>query len=292
MTKKKNSPLKKGKNDPVGARSQHIKSLEKMIDESSLSIGEVKTLLNSKSPTMHRTIRHDFGKNHIKFMVVSDQHFGSKYTNLKAHDASVQASKKESVDLVFMPGDILEGMSGRDGHIYELSHLGATKQLNLAEDLLKQYDMPLMGITGNHDDWYKTKNNGGLIVGKELERRVPNFTFMGEYFGIYKLTDGVNIHLTHRGNSAYALSYSGQKRINSLQGGTKPNIILNGHLHKSLYMFYRNIQFIESGTLQAQTPFLAMKGSDAHVGFWIIDAWYNSRGVTRFKPEWVPIYKK
>jgi hypothetical protein len=85
-------------------------------------------------------------------------------------------------------------------------------------------------------------------------------------------------------------SYSGQKRINSITGGNKPNLWFNGHLHKALYMEYRNIHFFESGTLESQTDFMAMKGSPAHVGFWLVDIYHNKQGVNQVRSSWFPYY--
>ena len=85
-------------------------------------------------------------------------------------------------------------------------------------------------------------------------------------------------------------SYSGQKRINSIHGGQKPSIWFNGHLHKALYMEYRNIHFFESGTLQQQTDFMAMKGSPAHVGFWMLDVYHNKKGINQVRSSWFPYY--
>jgi hypothetical protein len=42
--------------------------------------------------------------------------------------------------------------------------------------------------------------------------------------------------------------------------------------------------------MQNQTEFMAMKGSPAHVGFWILDVCFSKDGVKRFKSEWIPEY--
>jgi UDP-2,3-diacylglucosamine pyrophosphatase LpxH len=181
-------------------------------------------------------------------------------------------------------------MSNRDGHIYELETIGVSNQINQAANLLSASPVPLFFTTGNHDEWSKNKANQGHLVGQDLESRISHATFLGEYTANIKFSDNVTMRLTHEGATAYALSYSGQKRINALEGGTKPSIIMNGHLHKLLYMNYRNIHYFEAGTLQSQTPFMAMKGSPSMVGFWLLDVYHNKKGITQLKQTAFPYY--
>jgi predicted phosphodiesterase len=267
------------------------KSLERLIKQSNLTEGELRRLLQHNRHVPQKVSKHTFGDAHFRVGVVSDPHIGSKYFNLVAFEASVRKFKSDNVDMVLCPGDIIEGMSGRDGHVYELTHIGYSAQLDYACELLKQYGKPFYFTTGNHDEWAKKKANGGLLIGPEIEKRVKDTHFLGEYDATMQL-NGVRIDLMHRGNTAYALSYPGQKLINAIEGGNKPEIIFNGHLHKSVYMFYRNIHFFESGTLQNQSEFMRMKGSPAMVGFWVVDIWANKSSITGLQPVWHPIYLK
>lgn len=267
------------------------KQLGKLLSNCELTDKELEIILKSKRKGKKKTKRFSLGNGHMRFLVVSDQHYGSSYSSETAHNASVQVAKDSSVDGILFPGDFIEGMSNREGHIYELEDVGVSAQLTKAVSRLNDYgDIPKYGITGNHDDWSKKKSDQGFEVGPYLEDHVNAFEFLGEYDGELWLNDKVKIALTHRGNTAYALSYSLQKRINALEGGTKPSILLNGHIHKAFYMPYRNIHAMESGTLQRQTPFMAMKGSPAMVGFWEIDICFNKYEVTAFTPTWYPIY--
>lgn len=265
--------------------------LEKLLRKTPLTDAELKQILLSSKPRPSIKYHHDFGKKKIKLGLVSDLHIGHKMFDYKAFDKSVKVFNREKVDLIISPGEIIEGMSGRDGHIYELKHVGYTAQMNEAVKLLKRYKAPFHFITGNHDAWGKNKGNAGYEVGPELERRLPNSKFLGEMQARVDLGNHTYLDLTHRGNTAYALSYPLQKLINALEGGSKPDILCNGHLHKSLYLFYRNIHALESGTLERQTEFMKMKGSPAMVGFWILDISLRDKGgVERFKPTWYPQY--
>jgi predicted phosphodiesterase len=134
------------------------------------------------------------------------------------------------------------------------------------------------------------KGNQGVDVGRMLESGLENATKIGDMVADVILANGIRFRLSHEGSSAYALSYSGQKRINSLEGGTKPNIIMNGHLHKSMYMMYRNIHYFEAGSMQRQTPFMAMKGSPAMLGYWVLDLAVNNGQLKELTQKWRPFY--
>jgi hypothetical protein len=80
--------------------------------------------------------------------------------------------------------------------------------------------------------------------------------------------------------------------MDSMSGGEKPNILINGHHHKMMYLFYRNIHAFEAGTTCAQTPWMKGKRIAAHVGGWIIEVHVNDEGtITRCNSEFFPFYK-
>jgi len=243
-----------------------------------------------KPEKVRRSFDHFYGSSSIKIGVVSDLHCGSAFFNYEAFENSIKTFTKEKVEAIYIPGDIIEGMSNRDGHIYELEKIGTTNQINHACELLKQYKQPIFFTTGNHDEWAKNKANQGVLVGPTVENKVKGATFLGEYTARVNLSPTVEMRLTHEGASAYALSYSLQKRINALSGGDKPAIILNGHLHKAIALFYRNIYAYECATMQNQTPFMQMKGSPAMVGYYVLNIQHNKKGVNEIDTKFYPYY--
>jgi predicted phosphodiesterase len=236
------------------------------------------------------TFDHFYNEKHTKVLVMSDTHIGSKYFREDIFQDLLKIIKKEKPDAVYHSGDIIEGMSNREGHIYELSIMGTSNQATKAIELFKQIEKPLFFTTGNHDEWSKVKSNQGYLLGQDLEKSIPNSKFLGEYTADIKFSEQVTMRLTHEGASAYALSYSGQKRVNAIEGGTKPAIIINGHIHKLLYMYYRNIHYFEAGCLQDQTPFMRMKGTPAMKGFWLLDIYHNKNGITKLRQTAYPYY--
>lgn len=188
----------------------------------------------------------------------------------------------------------LEGMSGRPGHIYELAQIGATAQLKYASELFScaPDGMHFYLIDGNHDQWFKEKNNAGLVAGEELAHRNKNVTFLGEWEADIEMGKDVLMRLYHAcDGTAYADSYKLQKLIESFTGGQKPNIVLSGHYHKQVAIFRRNVFGFECGTLCGQSRFMRGKKIPAHMGFGIIEFWVASKGgIERLRHEFVPYY--
>lgn len=265
--------------------------LVNILNKHNLSENEINNIINHlKHPyKKYKEYTYYTTKSNLKIGVISDTHIGSSYFNKSVLEHSIKTFDKENVELILHSGDIIEGMSNREGHIYDLKHLGTSAQIDYAVELLKKYKQPLYFITGNHDEWAKKKSNQGVLVGELLEQKLENATFLGEYSADIKLKN-ITIRLTHEGNNAYALSYSLQKRINSITGGNKPDILINGHLHKAIYLFYRNIHAIEAGTLQEQTPFMRDKGSPAMLGYWVIEIGISKKGLNDFTPKFYPFY--
>lgn len=259
----------------------------------SLGITETEAILALKSARASKPKHPQLTGKHNKFKYgyISDTHIGHKTFDEALFDYAASRFKQEKVDFILHPGDHLEGMSGRPGHIYELSEIGFEQQFERALKLYKRLPAQIYGIDGNHDQWYYQKNNGGVIVGKELERQLPNFTHLGEWEGDLAV-DKIRIKLFHANDgTAYAHSYKLQKLIESFSGGEKPHIVHSGHYHKFLYMFLRNVHGFESGTLAGQSIFMRGKKLAAHKGFGINTVEYNSGGISSLRQEFVPAYE-
>lgn len=259
----------------------------------SLSDTERRILLKQLGGTDRSSImrhRHHYPKDHARFGYFSDPHVGHKEFREDLWVKMMRTFKKEGIDTVYCAGDLMESMSGRPGHIYELNKLGFSAQADYLEELISAFpDINIHGIDGNHDEWYVNKNNAGLIVGEEMARRCENYNFLGQMEADVELAPNVRIKLYHgRDGTAYAQSYKMQKLIESFTGGDKPSIVLSGHYHKHLTMWNRNVFGVECGTLCGQTPFMRGKKLPAHMGFGMMDIHYNRKGVQRVDHTWFP----
>lgn len=267
----------------------------KSVNKRGLTSGELERVLKSvenKAPEQKVAFSDYFGSKE-KIGIISDSHIGHKEFDEPFWNHMVRVMKKEDVSRIYHVGDILEGMSGRDGHVYELSEVGFSQQIQKAEHLfnkLRQFD--IFGINGNHDLWYQKKNNGGVNVSQELANRVENYNHCGDMEANIKIKRNKTMKLFHAGDgTAYAISYKMQKLMESFTGGEKPEVLLQGHYHKALYMFNRNIHGLDSGTLCGQTLWMRSKKIPAHKGFWIVDIELGKGGIGSFKPAFYPGYK-
>ena len=272
-----------------------VKDIEKIVEKYGLTANELDRVLGShknEAPKKSQLFK-DYFENHTKIGIFSDCHIGHEMFDEPFFEHMVRTFKKEGVEKIYQVGDILEGMSGRDGQIYELSEIGYSNQMKKAVkmfDMLK--DFQVYGIDGNHDGWYQKKNNGGVIVGEELEEKVKHYFNLGQMEADVEMRPGVTMKLYHAGDgTAYAVSYKMQKLMESFTGGEKPNIVLSGHYHKALYMFNRNIHGLEAGTMCGQTSWMRGKKIPAHKGFWVVDIALGKGGVGKFAPAFYPGYK-
>src|SRR3989338_5743784 len=282
----------------VGASDQDLKRLEKLLHKHNMSPAELEAILKSGRYKPSQVEKLDFGTNvkKIRYGYFSDAHIGHKKFHEDLWDLMVRTFKSASVQFIVDTGDHLEGMSGRPGHIYELNQMGYQQQMEYAAELYNQLQVKVFGIDGNHDQWYFKKNDGGAIVGADLEKRVKLFKHLGQDEGDLELAPGIILKLFHPNDgSAYAISYKLQKLVESFSGGEKPAIVHQGHYHKAMYMFTRNVHAFESGTLCGQSSFMRGKKLPAHMGFGVVDVWINpkgpKKGVTRLQHEWIPYYE-
>lgn len=239
-----------------------------------------------------KRFKHSFGSKHIKFGYFSDPHIGHEKFSEELWDKMISFFKREGIDTVYSPGDIVEGMSGRPGHIYELVDIGFQAQVEHSAELIRACPFHIFSILGNHDLWFKQKGDMGANIGDALEARCKNFTCLGEWEADVVLANNVVMKLFHANDgSSYAISYKIQKLIESFTGGEKPSMVLSGHYHKQIQVFLRNVFGFECGTLCGQSIFMRGKKLAAHMGFGVIEIWVNGTGIERLRHEFIPHFE-
>jgi len=230
----------------------------------------------------------NFSGDCVTIGVISDTHIGSIYTDNSHIYRAFAEFDKEKVDFIVHSGDVTEGLSNRQGHIYELSAIGYDQQKELAIKILKSSPAQMYMIDGNHDRWY-IKGSGALIV-KDIAKEIDAI-YLGSDEGDISLGLSATLKLWHgEDGNTYAISYRMQKIVESLTGGTKPHILIAGHVHKMMYNFLRHIHCVGSGSIQMQSKWMRGKRLEAHTGFWVIKAWVNETGVGKFQCTWYPLY--
>lgn len=226
----------------------------------------------------------------IRVGAITDTHIGSVDFHEERLYQAFEEFRKAKVDFIAHAGDVLEGMSNRPGHIYELTHLGYEKQKEYAVSLFSEWtDTDIFAISGNHDRWYVKSAGANALA--DISKEVKNFHFLGHDEGEISLKGKAVLRLWHgEDGSSYALSYRLQKILESLTGGEKPNAMIVGHVHKYVDIFERHVHCTSIGCIQSQTRWMRSKRISAHPGFAIIDYYVNDSGICSKTSTWNPFY--
>ena len=255
--------------------------------------GEVFQLSKNMKPEVKEIVKEWNGCKHIRIGVVSDTHIGNVCTQMTFLRELYEKFDALGIKDVYHCGDISDGWyPNRSDQIYELFAHGADRQVKyICENYPRIEGMTTHFITGNHD--YTFVRNTGYNIGPSIQMMRPDMKYLGHNNVKVWLTPNCDMEINHPADGAsYAMSYSIQKYIDSMSGGNKPKILLNGHHHKFLTMFYRNIHAIEVPCTEAQTPFMKSKRLAAHTGGLVLNIDVNEEGtIERFGVELIPLYK-
>jgi hypothetical protein len=183
--------------------------------------------------------------------------------------------ESQGVTTVLHAGNWIDGDARFNRH--DLVAHGVEEQCQLlAETYPQRKGITTYAVWGDdHEGWYAQREgidvggyNEGIMRRNGREDWV-NLGFMEAYIPLKNANTGKQsmLSLVHPGGgSAYALSYSIQKIIESLEGGEKPAVGIYGHYHKLMSANIRNVWAMQSGCCQDQTPFMRKQRIEAHVG--------------------------
>lgn len=236
----------------------------------------------------------------IRFGIVSDSHLCSKYARLDLLETMFDIFEQRGIHRVFSCGNDIDGerrFNKNDIHIH-----GMGNQVRYwAENWPKRTGITTEFICGDdHEGWYV--QDQGIDIGWVMEMTArekygrTDLRYLGymEHDVIFESPEGGKtvVRLQHPGGgSAYALSYTPQKIVESLTGGDKPHVLFLGHYHKHGHFFIRNIHTILCGCFQDQSPFMRKKRLAAHLGGYIIELQQAPDGsVLRIQVEFVPFF--
>lgn len=244
--------------------------------------GEIVKLNKPKEPGV---IQIPAKNGEVKFLALSDIHFGSKWDNPHLVDYAYNLAAKENVDFITNSGDIFEGdfKGKRPDHIYQVKALGL-EQLDYVTKHYPKSDIPTYYITGNHESTFV--KTCGADMGKLLANNRPDLTYLGHDLGDIQVGK-LKIRLRHgSGGGAYAKGYKLQKYCETLPLSDIPNIILQGHFHYSAYFKNRDIHCFNVPSLQGYTPYAKSLGLPQELGFWLITCDLDSKGnIVSITPE-------
>lgn len=148
-----------------------------------------------------RVHRIKFAGKKVRFGFLADTHIGSRDFHEEYLLSAFDEYKRQGIQFICHAGDVTEGMSHRQGHVYELSHIGYSEQKKYAIELFGKAPCKVYAIDGNHDRWY-IKSNGAIIV-KDIADALgaDRFEFLGHDEGRIKI-NGVEVRLFHGEDSS------------------------------------------------------------------------------------------
>ena len=252
-----------------------------------------------QSPVIINT-KDYFGDDWLRFGIVADTHLVSKYERLDVLNALYDVFQKEGIKTVLHGGNWIDGEARFNK--YDIIVSGVENQIKyFIENYPKREGIVTKIISGDdHEGWYVQRE--GLNIGKVMQDRArqagrKDLIDLGymERDLVFKKGNGKStIRVMHAGGgTTYAISYTSQKYVESLQGGEKPAFAIVGHFHKYDHSYLREVNIVQPGATQDQTPFMRKKRIQSMVGGCIIEIKQDNRGVfIRNRVEWMPFYDK
>lgn len=228
----------------------------------------------------------------FKFGIVSDTHLCSTEERLDELHTFYKICQKVGIDTILHAGDLVSGTNLYRGQENEIHTFGFKRQ---SEYVIKNYPnlecIKTYFITGNHDlDYWK---RAGVDIGEIIASKRPDMIYLGQDRADIIISN-VKIRLFHPGGgTAYADSYHLQRTIASLEAGHKPQILIMGHYHRTLYLFDRNVHGFLAGTFEGQTTFQLRKRINPMVGGWTVEcrlAEDERNSVVAITPCWIPFF--
>ena len=232
--------------------------------------------------------------NTFRFGAFGDLHAASKYTRWDVREDLIRRSEDFEAQAIFDTGNWIDGE--KSFNRYDIETAGMDAQIKLLAKYYPKTKLHTYAVTGaDHEGWYVKSE--GIDVGRYCEsvmrdegHKWTNLGYMQADIVLRNAKSGATsiMRVMHPGGgSSYALSYRPQKIIESMEGGEKPAVLLLGHYHKIDFGLVRNVWYVQTGCQQDQTPFMAQKAIEAHIGGFLIEMEQDPRtgAIISFTPQ-------
>lgn len=211
----------------------------------------------------------------ITLGLVGDTHLACKEERLSELHTQYDLFAAEGITQVLHAGNIVDGYVPRinGGSVFETSIDGQCQYA--IDNYPARKGITTYFITGDdHEGWWMKEgfNFGAYLNYLAKDQGRADLQYIGHVEADVEIRApgvkrGTMLKIQHPGGgSAYARSYTGQKQVESFEGGEKPSILVQGHYHVSNYMNDRNIHVIGLPGFQDQTIFARKKRLRMEVG--------------------------
>lgn len=239
--------------------------------------------------------------NTFRFGAFGDLHAASKYTRWDVREDLHKRAVEAKAQCIFDTGNWIDGE--KSFNRYDLEAVGLDAQCQMLAKRYPVTDIPTYAVTGrDHEGWYVQSE--GIDVGRYCESIMrdaghtwTNLGYMQADIVLRNANSGASsvLRVMHPGGgTGYALSYRPQKIIESMEGGEKPAVLLMGHYHKLDAGLVRNVWYVQTACGQDQTPFMAQKAIEAHVGGVIVNMEQcpETGAIIRFNPDLIRYFNR
>jgi UDP-2,3-diacylglucosamine pyrophosphatase LpxH len=233
------------------------------------------------------------------FAALGDVHVGSKYFRRESLLDFIRIAYARGVRTFLQVGDLLDG--GYRFLFWEQHQRGFDEQVAEAIRVLPQLPGAVYHfIEGNHDQ--SLGDTSGLNVGEAI---VNAFRAAGRHDIIYHGSRGAYVRLLGTGdsrgllaqlwhprgaaNGVYGAAYPLIRHVERYAPGQKPDCLLAGHHHDSIYFQKRGVHAFACGCWQGgQSAFGKSIGGAPAIGSWIVEYALTEGGTVRsMRKEWL-----
>ena len=196
---------------------------------------------------------------HLKLLLISDTHLCNKADRLDILRYVYDKAEDKGIEHILHCGDLTDGIyNSRPQQLYELRCYGFDEHLNYVLEKYPRFSGKTYFIGGNHMNTYL--KNGGSDLGVAIARQRDDMVYLNPESALLKIGK-IGIQMHHgAGGKAYSLSYKLQRYVETLPLNKKIDIVLQGHFHNSMYMYYMNKHCFQIGALEDETPFSRSMG--------------------------------
>jgi len=223
---------------------------------------------------------------HTELCIVSDTHFGNIHQQLHFLNEIYEEAHKRGISTVLHCGDLVDGnYTNRPEQPRQQFLHGFDEQIGYVVDMYPKVNgITTNFILGSHDETHY--KNDQATAGFWIPKCRPDMIYCGQDTANININK-LKITMDHPGGgSSSSVSYQLQKRIELLESGNKPKILLAGHYHKSYAFVYRNVRGILVGSCCDVTQFQHKKGLSNAVGAYFLNIYSDKFGnIVYFEPE-------
>lgn len=210
-------------------KTKGVKYFRKYYSDGSIKYNKIKKL-KKLNENVNKTIITDNQENNMKFLLISDLHFGNEFENLGLIDRAYNYCIKNGINIILCGGDFIDGS-------FSKSPQKITDLYDQIEYFIKNYpqdkNILTFGVAGDHD--FSTLKRASLDIIEICNNRRHDI-IIGGYNNAEINIKNDKIHLFH--NILGGRMHSAQAPI-----------ILCGHLHKYMTQQKNNSLYITLPTL-------------------------------------------